>query len=124
MKKVRILVVEDEAIIAKDIQNILKNFGYQVTEVVSSGEESIRAAENLRPSLVLMDIRIKGDMNGREAAEKIHANYRIPIVYITAYGDEKTRQEAFLKNGFDYIPKPFEEREIENVLKKYLPECH
>jgi len=121
MGKRRILIVEDEAIIAKDIQNILKNFGYSFIDLASSGEESVKKAENLHPALVLMDIRIKGHMNGIEAARRIYHSYKIPVVYLTAYNEDRVRSDENAGLKFDFIPKPFGERDIENILKKYLP---
>jgi CheY-like chemotaxis protein len=117
----RILVVEDEVIVARDIQNILSDCGYLVTGLASSGEESIQKAEALHPDLVLMDIRLKGNMDGIEAGHRIHDNLHIPIVYVTALGDEITLENINRKNGFPRILKPFEEKEIERVIQKFLP---
>lgn len=117
----RILVVEDEAIIARDIQNILSRFGYQVSGMASSGEESIRKAKDLNPDLVLMDVRLKGPMDGIEAAHRIYDGLHIPVVYLTAFGEEKSLEGAQPINGFMSIVKPFEENDIQCVIQKILP---
>ena len=88
MTKSTILVVEDENIIARDIQNKLKRLGYAVSAVVFSGEEAISKVEETHPNLVLMDIMLKGDMDGIEAAGQIHSLFDIPVVYMTAYADD------------------------------------
>jgi len=118
---VRILVVEDEAIIARDIQDILSRFGYQVSGMASSGEESIQKARDLNPDLVLMDVRLKGDMDGIEAAHRIHDGFHIPVVYLTAFGEEKILEGVQPINGFMKIVKPFEENDIRCVIEKILP---
>jgi DNA-binding response OmpR family regulator len=118
----RILVVEDEAIIARDIQNILSDCGYQVTDLASSGEESIRKAEAQKPDLVLMDVRLKGPMDGIEAGHTIHDRFQIPIVLVTAFGDELAEEMlAGRKNGFLRIVKPFEAEEFLGIIRKLLP---
>ena len=84
MSRAQILVVEDEKIVALEIVDRLKNIGYKVPESASTGEEAIQKASEVRPDLVLMDIKLKGDMDGIEAAEKIRSRYGIPVVYLTA----------------------------------------
>src|ERR1043165_2125327 len=90
MSKTNILIVEDESIVAKDIQHSLKKLGYTVVGMCSTGEDAIKAAEETKPDLVLMDIMLKGDMSGIEAAGKIREKFNIPIIYLTAYADERT----------------------------------
>jgi putative two-component system response regulator len=119
MKK-RILIVEDETIIARDIQGKLESLGYEAAAIVSSGEEAIAKAGELRPDLVLMDIVIKGDIDGIEAARQIKDNYNIPVVYITAYADEKTLGRAMITDPFGYLIKPFEERELHSTIEMAL----
>lgn len=127
MASAKILVVEDEKIVAKDIINTLKRLGYFVTAAVSSGEEAIIKAGEAQPDLILMDIRLKGKMDGIEAAEEIRANYNIPVIYLTANADENTLQRAGLTEPFGYIVKPFEERDlhttIEIALRRHLAEA-
>jgi signal transduction histidine kinase len=108
----RILVVEDEGIVALDIKSKLEGMGYQVPRVVSSAEDAISAATTLRPDLVLMDIQLEGQLDGVDAARQIHATLDIPVVYLTAYSDERTLERAKDAKPFGYLLKPFEEREL------------
>lgn len=120
MGDAKILVVEDENIVAKDIENSLKSLGYAVSAVVSSGEEAVKSAEDTHPDLVLMDIVLKGEMDGVQAAEQIRDQFNIPVVYLTAYADEKTIQRATATEPFGYIVKPFERRELQSSIKVAL----
>src|SRR5256885_1318546 len=117
MGNARILVVEDERIVAKDIQNRLKSFGYTVPAIASSGEEAIKRAEEFLPDLVLMDLMLEGEMNGIEAAMKIRDLFGIPVIYLTAYADDSTLQRAKITEPFGYILKPFEERELYTTIE-------
>jgi len=120
MTDARILVVEDEIIVSKDIENRLKNLGYAVSAVASSGEEAINKAEETHPDLVLMDIILKGDMDGMESAKQIRDRFNIPVVYLTAYADDKTLQRAKITEPYGYILKPFEERELHTAIEMAL----
>ncbi len=117
MSKVEILVVEDESIVAMDIERRLKSLGYQVVGHVLSGEEAVVRTDEERPDLVLMDIHLKGTMDGIEAAQKIRRLYDIPVIYITAYSDEATLERAKVTEPFGYILKPFQEREIHSAIE-------
>jgi len=117
MSNKRVLVVEDESIVAKSIQSSLKSLGYTVPAVVSSGEEAVHKAEETRPDLVLMDIVLKGRMDGIKAAREIYNRLNIPIVYLTAYSDDKTIERAKLTEPFGYVLKPFEIREIRSAIE-------
>lgn len=117
MKNNEILVVEDERIVGKDIQNTLQELGYSVFPVVSTGEEAIKSVEKNRPDLVLMDIKLKGKMDGIKAAEEIHKNFDIPIIYLTAYADEETINRAKFTSANGYIVKPFEKRELKSNIE-------
>lgn len=121
---VKILVVEDEAIIAMDIQGILKKMGYIDSEVVFSGEESIEKVAARRPHLVLMDIKLKGNLDGIQAAKHIYYEYQVPVVYITAFGDENTIKRANGTARFGYITKPFEEADLKSAIHKALYKAH
>ncbi len=112
MTDTKILVVEDESIVAKDIQTRLKNLGYTVCGVTSTGADAVKKAVDLRPDLVIMDIMLKDEMDGITASEKIRKLCNIPVIYITAYGDENTLNRAKITEPFGYILKPFEEREL------------
>ncbi len=110
--KARILVVEDEQVVAEDIARILRNFGYDVLAIVSSGEAAVKIAEEKLPDLVLMDIMLEGELNGIEATDQIYSRFGIPVVYITAYADDERLQRAKQTGPFGYILKPFEGREL------------
>ena len=112
MAKAQILVVEDENIIAMDIQSRLEFLGYAVPAVAYSGEEAIRKVSEVHPDLVLMDIVLEGKMDGVEAAEQIKVQFDIPVVYLTAYADENTLQRAKITESYGYILKPFEARDL------------
>jgi len=116
----RILVVEDEGIVAEEIRSRLKRLRYEVAAVASSGEEAIKKAEETRPDLVLMDIRLRGGMDGVEAAEEIRARFDIPVVYVTAYADEATLRRAKTTGPYGYILKPFEDKELRTSIEVAL----
>jgi len=120
METPKILIVEDEAIVALDIQYTLEKLGYRVPAVVSSGEESIEKASEIHPDLVLMDIKLSGDMDGISAAEEIYDRFRIPVVYLTAYADEKILEEIGRIMLFGYISKPFDERVLKSTIEQAL----
>lgn len=117
MSKSNILIVEDESIVAKDIQHSLKKLGYTVVEICSNGEDAIRIAEELKPNLVLMDIMLKGDMSGIEAASQIRDKYNIPVIYLTAYADESTLSKAKVSEPYGYIIKPFKEIDLHTSIE-------
>ncbi|MCC5639741.1 response regulator [Nostoc sp. CHAB 5844] len=117
MTDANILVVEDESIVAKDLQNRLRKFGYTVPAIASSGQEAINKAVEISPDLVLMDIRLKGQMDGIQAAEEIHKHLDIPIIYLTAYADEHTLERAKITEPFGYLLKPFKERELQTNIE-------
>ena len=117
MNPIKILVVEDEVIVAEDIGFRLKKLGYIVTATVASGEEAIEKVAENRPDLVLMDIVLKGDMDGVTAAEKIRNRVDIPTVFLTAYADDKTLQRAKLTNPFGYIIKPFQQNDLRVAIE-------
>jgi CheY-like chemotaxis protein len=117
----KVLVVEDEAIIAMDMAHILRSRGCQIAALVSSGEESIVQAERLHPDLVFMDVRLKGAINGLQAGREIRERFRIPVVYLTAFGEDLAAMPEASGNDFPRVLKPFVEREIESVLRRFLP---
>lgn len=117
MNPIKILVVEDEIIVAEDIRFRLKKLGYIVTATVASGEEAIEKVTENQPDLVLMDIVLKGDMDGVTAAEKIQNKVDIPTIYLTAYADDKTLQRAKLTNPFGYIIKPFQQNDLRVAIE-------
>lgn len=117
MNPIKILVVEDEVIVAEDIAGRLKKLGYAVAGTVSSGEEAIQKAAETQPDLVLMDIVLKGEMDGVTASEQIRNNTDIPTVFLTAYADEKTLQRAKLTDPFGYIVKPFQQNDLRVAIE-------
>jgi CheY-like chemotaxis protein len=123
MSRARILIVEDDRITAEDIRLSLGSLGYSVTGMASSGEEAIKKAEELHPDLVLMDIVLRGDMDGIEAAGRIRARFNIPVVYLTAYADDETLERAKLTQPFGYILKPFDDRELRSNIEMALYRC-
>jgi PAS domain S-box-containing protein/putative nucleotidyltransferase with HDIG domain len=117
MSKIKILVVEDESLVARDIQNMLRSLGYDVMDIVPSGELALRKAAVSAPDLVLMDIVLKGNIDGIAAAEKLWEEYGIPVIYLTAYADDTTFERAKLTKPFGYLLKPFEERELQTAIE-------
>lgn len=112
-----VLIVEDENIVARDIQNTLKHLGYTVAGIAATSEEAIQKAGATRPDLVLMDIMLKGYQDGVEAAQKISALHNIPVIYLTAFTDEKTLQRARITEPYGYVLKPFDERELQIAIE-------
>lgn len=116
MSEGRILIVEDEHIVAMGIKHMLKNIGYTLAGVASSGEDAIKKAESTFPDLVLMDIMLKGEMNGIEAAKEIKTRFGIPVVYLTACSDSKIVDRAWKTGPLGYIVKPFDEKDLQKSI--------
>jgi len=108
-QKPRIMVVEDEAIVAADIQDRLRALGYDVIGPIDNGTEAIQKAVEMRPDVVLMDVMLKGEMMGTEAARQIRDELRLPVIYLTANSNESTFMKARDTEPFGFILKPFEE---------------
>ncbi|MBC8384108.1 MAG: response regulator [Candidatus Cloacimonetes bacterium] len=106
------MIVEDEILIAEDIQVSLIKYNYAIVGIVSSGESALEKCREIQPDLILMDIVIQGELSGIETAAKIRELYDIPVIYLTAYADEKTLQTAKITEPFGYIIKPYEDREL------------
>ncbi len=117
MTTATILVVEDEAITAMDLQATLQDLGYAVCATASSGAEALQKAEAERPDLVLMDIVLQGEMDGIAAAEQIRTRWGIPVVYLTAHSDAQTIRRASITEPYGYIVKPFTERELHSNVE-------
>jgi CheY-like chemotaxis protein len=115
----RILVVEDEAVVAMSECFVLESLGYQVTSSVASGEQAIAAAERECPDLVLMDVRLQGRMSGVDAAREIHRRFGIPIVFVTANEGEELDVPDLPSPGAR-IPKPFTDEQLERTLRQTL----
>ncbi|KJU83254.1 PAS/PAC sensor signal transduction histidine kinase [Candidatus Magnetobacterium bavaricum] len=120
MAEIRVMVVEDEWIIAANLKEMLQGLDYEVCSVVFSGEDAVKRAEEDRPDIILMDILLRGEMDGIEAAENITTFLNIPIVYLTSYTDDKTLQRAKATDPFGYIIKPFEKRELRIIIEMAL----
>lgn len=124
MTSATILVVEDERITAEDIRAGLRSEGYKVPVICSAGKDAVRQAARLEPDLVLMDIKLEGEMDGIEAAAEIRKSQDIPVIYLTAFCDEKTVERAkltepsgFLVKGQGMLSKPFDERELHAAIE-------
>ncbi|WP_319763512.1 HD domain-containing phosphohydrolase [Maridesulfovibrio sp.] len=116
----RVMVVEDEAIVSLDIQGRLKALGYAIAGAVSSGEEAIRRIEEINPDLILMDIMLEGEMDGIDTVASINNTYNYPVIYLTAYADSDTLKRAKITEPFGYIIKPFEDRELSLTIEMAL----
>ncbi len=117
MTATQILIVEDEKIIANDIKYSLQSLGYGVSAIVPSGEKAIESVARTHPDLVLMDIQLKGQLDGVATAEQIRTRFDVPVIYLTAYADESTLQRAKITEPFGYLLKPFEERELHTTIE-------
>jgi DNA-binding LytR/AlgR family response regulator len=117
MSKTNILVVEDESIVSKDIQNSLKKLGYNVVGACNNGEEAVELVREKQPDLVLMDIMLKGEMSGIDAADIIRTQLNIPIIFLTAYADESTLSKAKVTEPYGYILKPFKEIDLHSSIE-------
>lgn len=120
MANTKILVVEDESIVAKDIQKRLREMGHAVPDIAFSAEEAIKKAAMVHPDLVLMDIMLQGSMDGIEAAKEIRERFHIPVIYLTAYSDAQTLKRAEVTQPFGYILKPFEEKNLQIAIQMAL----
>ena len=122
MAKTKVMIVEDEIIIAVDLRNELQNLGYSICSFASSAEKAIKTAEQEKPDVVLMDIRLKGEMDGFEAAREIHSRYGIPTIFMTALPYEHIKEMTGITEPYEYIAKPFQadalQSAIESVLQK------
>lgn len=117
MKPYRILVVEDEFIIAEDIKEKLIGFGYEVVDTVGSGREAIDLAKRKQPDLILMDIKLQGRMDGIETASEIWGRYDIPVIFLTSFSDLRTLQRAKMAEPFGYVVKPFHDSNLRSTIE-------
>ncbi len=113
----RILLVEDESVVALEMEKRLEKMGYDVVASVSYGEEAVAKAEETSPDLILMDVQLEGEMDGIDAAGEIHKRLDIPVLYLTAYSDDETLKRAKLTEPFGYLLKPFQERELSTFME-------
>ena len=117
MIKKKILIVEDEIVTAMDIEDTLKRHGYEIAGVATNGADAIRIAKEKLPDLILMDIRIEGQMDGVEVANEIGLFYEIPVIFLTAYSDDLTISRVIKTKSFSFLQKPFNERELSSNIE-------
>ena len=111
-----VMVVEDERIVARDISDTLTAMGYEVTGTAATAAECVRSATTLRPDLVLMDIHLRGELDGIEAALQLRERFDIPVVYLTAYADDATIDRAKATRPLGYLTKPFRKTELRSTI--------
>jgi CheY-like chemotaxis protein len=116
---VNILIVEDEALIAMDLRLTLESMGFKALGPAFSGEESLRKVESLHPDLVLMDIKLRGEMDGVTAAEEIYARFGVPVIYLSAYTDDQTIHRTRRRGSCGFLPKPFEPIDLRNAICRF-----
>ena len=114
---IKILVVEDEMIIAAKISMHLTNLGYEVTGILPRGEEALLSVEENRPDIVLMDIRLKGEMNGIDTAILMQKNGDIPVIFLTANADEATFNKAKAARPYAFISKPYKQSDLQRAIE-------
>jgi CheY-like chemotaxis protein len=117
MSNAKILVVEDESIVAMDIADTLRKLGHEVTETVASGERAIASVKQDRPDLIMMDIGLEGAIDGIETATRIRSEFSIPVIFLTAFVDEKTLERAKVTAPCGYLTKPFEENDLRIAIE-------
>jgi PAS domain S-box-containing protein len=120
MNTSNIIVVEDEILVADELKLRIENFGHSVPHVLASGEKAIEAIKECTPDLVIMDIMLKGKLDGIQTAEIIHHKYNIPVIYLTAYSDKKTLDRANVTTPYGYIVKPSNEKDLFNAIEMTL----
>jgi AmiR/NasT family two-component response regulator len=116
----KIFVVEDEIITAKAIEKSLKSAGYEVVGIATSGSEAIEQVSRLKPDLVLMDIKLKGLLDGVLTTQRIQAHFDIPVIYLTALSDDETLKRVTHSRPYGYLVKPFREQELHEAVDKAL----
>lgn len=126
MVRIKILIVEDERIVAEDMKETLQRFGYEVPAIAMTGESAIEKTRTFRPDLILMDIFLAGKMTGIEAAEQIRLQFATPVIYLTGYADEQIMEKAKITEPYGYIRKPYDERELHTAIEiaLYRNEMH
>lgn len=112
-----ILLVEDEGIVARDLQETLTRLGYRVTGIASEGAQAVRMAQDLQPQLVVMDVSLRGEIDGIQAARLIHERFQVPVIFLTGHSDPGTLQRAVSTGPLGYIVKPFQEIELRCAIE-------
>jgi AmiR/NasT family two-component response regulator len=116
----RVLIVEDKIVVANNLQDRLQRMGYAILGIVPSGEAAIRSVMELQPDIVLMDIRLQGEIDGIQAAQEIRAGCDVPIIYLTGHADETTLQRARLTEPYGYLLKPFDALGLRSTIEMAL----
>ncbi len=116
----KVLIVEDEVVVALELEERVKELGYQVCGITFSGEKAITLASQANPNLVLMDIKLKGKMNGIETADTIMEKFSIPSIFVTAFSDENTVRQIKNSSNNEYLLKPFEEDELRGAIERIV----
>ena len=117
MQQKKVMIVEDEGLIANDIADQLRKGGFEITEICASGEEALASLRNSAPDLVLMDIRLKGKLDGIEAALRIRAEYKVPVVFLTSHADAATLAKAKQAEPYGYVVKPFRQLSLCSAIE-------
>lgn len=120
MKMYKILIVEDEGIVAIDLKNRLTRMGYLVVGIANKGDQAISIAQEMLPDLVLMDIRLQGELDGIETAAQISSRFGILVVYLSAMIDPDTRQRADMTQPSGYLSKPFDDHSLKTAVENAL----
>lgn len=120
MLEANILIVEDEGVIAMDIRLRLIRLGYNVCGIAATAEEAIEKSGEHSPDLVFMDIKLKGEMDGIDAASEIRRRFKIPVVYLTSLSDDGTLKRAMTTEPSGYIKKPFEDKQLQSAVEEAL----
>lgn len=121
MNKTRVLIVEDEPITAMDEHEILSRLGYEVIGMTFSGNMALEQIKNDQPDVVLMDVMLLGELNGLQAAEKIRQDYGLPVIFVTALGNNLKSEPMVADEGIEIVSKPYTEEKLAAALKKVLP---
>ena len=113
----KILIVEDDFIVAIDLKIHLEKMGYHVLDITDNGKDALTKTRKTNPDLILMDINLKGDIDGIDTAQQIHKLYDVPIIYLTGYNDKNTIKRANITEPYGYIIKPFEDKDIQMLIE-------
>ncbi|HNU52741.1 MAG TPA: ATP-binding protein [Verrucomicrobiota bacterium] len=119
-RPIRVMIVEDDAIVAAHLRRVMEQMGFEVAGLVATGKEAVQVAGAEKPDVILMDINLRGDVNGLQAAEKIHEQHGIPVIYLTAYADEAVVEQAKRTQPYGYLTKPVRDKELRASLEMAL----
>nr|MCU0980464.1 response regulator [Pirellulaceae bacterium] len=120
LRPATILIVEDDQVVAVDLEGRLDRLGYQVADTVASGEEACEKVSKMQPDLILMDVHLEGPMDGIEAAQRIRQFCEVPIIFLTAYADAATLERAKLAEPYGYLVKPFVPSDLHAAIQMAL----